>query len=265
MQISISLTSESASKKMQDNAKLFFGAKGAKLITAYDELNKATRRLNEDATLLVYRTGLFLKASYEETAIAKLKKRKGFSTLVTRMVTLAKTFAAHDKESTTFQAEIKIAAKINKVLAKNIQDAKSAKEVPVNAHNLWKSNGKKVIAALKKLKADKRKLGDVEKEYITNVDALLRSKLGMKSVRLSDNAHIKNLPKNIQAMAKGAKKYISTLESYTKQSKTLKAFSNLMSKEAGKASTSKIAKAMDKTSAKAAKASTGPETVGSLK
>ena len=253
MKIEINLQSESATKKQQDNAKLLFGAKGKTLVTALDALSKVKKHLDEVHLALVDSAQEFLKTSLDEKTIARLKKRKGFGTLPTRLSKLNKSIVARNKTLEPMQKVVRASRKAAYATAKFITSKKSNKNIEANAKAAWGAKGNRVVADMAKLKPISKDLSeDVYAVYI-RVDAFLKSDSDRITAGASKLAKIKDLPKYLSLFAKQSPKLVTAIGKVKEDSKGLTSFTKLLNTETSKAGSTKVGSGMDKSSEKSAR------------
>lgn len=257
MKINVQLNSESATKRQQDNAKLLFGAKGKTLIAALDKLVKVKRQLNEEQTELVLKTQAFLKQNLDEKTIARLKKRKGFITLPTRIVKLEKSIAA------LLKLDVKGVEKQFAPVQKHISkyaDTGSTRNVEDSLYEIF-NGAKRDISAVKKALAKLKPMASKLKKYDLNMYNSIMQLLKTNPTEnpKSHNAKIlERLPTILKTLTTLAPKYLKASEAVSASWKGLPAFTKLLAKELASGEAATQGASLDKASKKAAKTIKAP-------
>lgn len=235
MKVSIAMQSESATKKQQDNAKLLFGAKGKTLVTAIDALSKMKKSLDEDQLALFNSAQEFLKTSLDEKTIARLKKRKGFTTLPTRLAKLVKAKTKHNVTIKASSPERKSWKSVEKTLLANTGKG-STKNIDPNLEALFgKAKAKKVKSLLPKLKESHSKFNKVGMSSYKTLLDFLKSDLSLVLPKLSKRADIAKLPTLLPKLHKLTTVQLSSWDLADSAFKGLPTFTKLLSGEVAKA------------------------------
>jgi len=142
------MSSTSSTKNQQETAKVVWGAKGKVVVAQYDILLKLKKKLGQAESALVDNLGAFLKASFDQRTIDRLKKRKGFDTLGTRLKAVASKLPKLLDAQTAYNKDLKEVMKFNTLLG-NAAGTGVANKVSDTSNKAAQKAANKVLKARK--------------------------------------------------------------------------------------------------------------------